>query len=120
MIVSVRKITRAARGGLALLAHERTIQWIFLIACGIVALGAYARLSRLAWAVALVPVIVLFVAEGMNTVVERVIDLVEPRYAEHIRQIKDGTAGVVLLAGIWAAVVWLIVFYPLLKSAAGF
>jgi diacylglycerol kinase len=50
--------------------------------------------------------------EVTNTVLEELADVVEPKYNERIRRIKDMMAGAVLVASIGATVIGLLLFVP--------
>lgn len=68
-------------------------------------------------AVALLAMIVfVLVLEILNTVVERFIDILQPRLQHYSEIIKDMMAAVVLLAAIGALLVGIIIFYPYISS----
>lgn len=52
------------------------------------------------------------VVEFVNTALERLMNLVKPQFHEEVRDIKDLSAGAVLIAACTAAVVGLLVFGP--------
>lgn len=54
--------------------------------------------------------------EILNTVVEKFIDVIEPRIHGYVRVIKDMMAAAVFLASIGSSVVGLVIFYPYLVS----
>ena len=51
-------------------------------------------------------------AEGFNTAIERLVDLVSPDYHPIAGDVKDVAAGAVLICAIAAAIVGMIVFIP--------
>ncbi len=64
-------------------------------------------------AIALIFVIVaVLVLEILNTIVEKFIDLLQPRLHHYSEVIKDMMAGAVLLASLGSIVVGVLVFYP--------
>lgn len=108
-----KKFKRAGRG-LAELAGELSIK-IEIGAVLVVGLLAWRLgVSRLEWLWLLTAMAAVIILEGLNTVVERLIDLAEPRYHEAVRQLKDALAGVVLLAALWAAAIGASIFWPYL------
>ena len=56
-------------------------------------------------------------AELVNTIVERLVDLVHPDHSESVRAIKDVSAGVVLITALGALAVAGLLFLPRLVDA---
>ena len=55
-------------------------------------------------------------AEGFNTAIERLVDLVSPDYHPIAGDVKDIAAGAVLICAIAAAIIGIIVFLPYLLN----
>jgi diacylglycerol kinase len=55
--------------------------------------------------VIIVAVAAVLAAELLNTIVEELLDVLEPRYSESIGHLKDVTAGLVLLLSLFSAAV---------------
>ena len=55
---------------------------------------------------------VVLIMELINTIMERVVDILKPRVHPYVRLIKDLMAASVLLASILAVIVGLIIFIP--------
>ena len=49
-------------------------------------------------------------AEMVNTIVEEMLDVIEPHYSTHVGKLKDVTAGVVFLLSAFAAVIGILTF----------
>ena len=54
--------------------------------------------------------------ELINTILERVVDILKPRVHPYAQLIKDVMAAAVLVASIGAVVVGVIIFYPYIKD----
>jgi diacylglycerol kinase len=54
----------------------------------------------------------VWVAELLNTSLERITDLVSPEQSELAKKAKDYAAGAVLMMAIWAIIVFLIIALP--------
>jgi diacylglycerol kinase len=113
----------AARGMRSALAHEPHLRFH---AAATVVVGVLAVLLRLPAAEGAVLVLaagLVWVAELVNTAVERLVDLVSPRFNALAGQVKDIAAGAVLAAAVVAAAVGVIVLGPPLlawvRSALG-
>jgi diacylglycerol kinase len=74
--------------------------------------GAYFSISRLEWCAVILAAALVWTAEGLNTALERLTDLVSPQYHPLAGQAKDIAAGAVLLAAIGAFCVGVVVFLP--------
>lgn len=108
----VKKVMRAVRGMGAVFAGERSMQIEFLIALAIIGCAWWLGASRLELMLVVAAAFGVMVLEGLNTVLERVIDFAEPRYRDSVREIKDAMAGMVLLAAFGAFVAVLLVLWP--------
>lgn len=74
---------------------------------GILVIGAaiLLRFTYMEVVSVLVSVSVVLGAELFNTVVEEMLDVIEPHYSVHVGRLKDVTAGVVLLLSLFAVVI---------------
>ena len=64
----------------------------------------------------LVVIMVVLVLELINSGMERLADLLKPRLDETVRDIKDLLAGAILLAGCFAVVIGILVFWKVILS----
>ncbi|MAG28751.1 diacylglycerol kinase [bacterium] len=108
----IKRFKRAIIGFFSVVTSETNIRFMSVVGVIVLAVAWWFKVSRIELIVLLVIVFSVLILEGINTILERVIDLVEPRYKEVVREIKDGLAGLVLLASIGAAVVGIIIFWP--------
>jgi diacylglycerol kinase len=58
----------------------------------------------------------ILVVELVNTVVERVVDILKPRVHPYVKLIKDMMAAVVLISAVFASAIGIIIFYPYLRD----
>ncbi|MCS6938773.1 MAG: diacylglycerol kinase family protein [Roseiflexaceae bacterium] len=77
-----------------------------------VALGFLFNIDRGEWLALALTITLVLAAEGVNTAVEAVVDLVTPGFHPLAKIAKDVAAGTVLLTAIGAVAVGLIVFLP--------
>ena len=77
-----------------------------------VAAGFALGISRVDWLAIVLCIIVVSVAEVVNTAIESAVDLASPEWHELARAAKDAAAGAVLLASAGSVFVGLIVFAP--------
>ncbi len=111
-IARVRSFRYAIRGMGIILKTQHNF-WIQIVAAGVVAyLGIFFHIAATEWALLVLAVTGVLVAESFNTAIEIDIDLTSPQYHPYARDTKDVAAGAVLLAVIGAMVVGCIVFLP--------
>jgi len=79
-------------------------------------MGLYFRISSLEWFGISVAIFLVLVAEMVNTALEEIINLVKEDHSERARIAKDVSAGMVLLATIFATLIGIIVFLPYLAG----
>ncbi len=61
-----------------------------------------------------VVIILVLVLELLNSALERLVDIVEPRWSAPVKEIKDILAGMVLLVSAFSALVGASIFLPLI------
>jgi diacylglycerol kinase len=103
---------RYALRGVAFMLAERNCQVLGAASIAAVAAGAYFRLSSLEWCAVLLAIGAVWVAEGLNTALERLADLVSPGYHPLAGKAKDIAAGAVLIAALCAVSIGLLIFGP--------
>lgn len=79
--------------------------------CVIVA-GFYFNISPHEWCIVVFAIALVFAAEAINTVIEKIVDHMFPEYHETARIAKDVAAGGVLICAMAALVCGLIIFLP--------
>ena len=104
---------RCAMAGIASLLASQANAKIHLLAAVLVILaGFYFGLNRTEWCLIALSIAVVLAAEGFNTALEHLTDLVSPNQHPLAGKAKDVAAGAVLLAALGATAVGLLVFLP--------
>ena len=102
-----------AGAGIAQFLRQEHNAWIHLTATIVVTIAAWVLKVSYGEAAALVGVIgLVWVAEMLNTCLERMADLISPDEHPEIKFIKDLAAGAVLVAAIIAVITGLFIFIP--------
>lgn len=83
---------------------------IILILC-LMLYAWYSDWAGVKWAALILLSVLILVAETVNTVLERVLDLFEPRLSSQVAQLKDILAGAVF----WLVIATLIIMIILIK-----
>jgi len=74
-------------------------------------------LSSLERAILVLAIAAVLVLELMNSIFERVVDLLKPRVHHHVKEVKDVMAATVLVAALTAALVGLLIIGPHLSNS---
>ena len=78
----------------------------------VVAAGFWFGISRGEWCAVIAAIGLVWTAEGLNTALEAVVDLVSPEQHPLAGRAKDVAAGAVLCAALSAVVIGLLIFGP--------
>ena len=109
----------AFRGVRTLLASQHNA-WIHLLAtvsaCG---LGLLIGISRIEWIAITAAIVMVWMAEALNTAFEFLCDLVSPEFHPLVQKGKDVAAAAVLLSVGGAVIIGLLVFVPHLARIVG-
>lgn len=110
----IKKFIRAVSGFSRLLSAELSLRIEVLAGLLVLAAAVFFRVTRFEFLFLAGAVFGIIILEGINTVLERVVDLLEPRYHEAVKEIKDALAAMVLLAVAAAVIVGAVIFWPYL------
>ncbi|WP_152656246.1 diacylglycerol kinase family protein [Oceanobacillus sp. CFH 90083] len=91
---------------------ESNFQLHMLATIIVVAAGFFFHLSLIEWTVILLTIGLVLITEMINSVIERVMDFIQPGYDERVKEIKDIAAGVVLVTALISVVVGILIFGP--------
>jgi len=99
--------------GLAVMIRTQPNAWIHSVATlAVVGAGAWLGLPAHDWALLVVAIAMVWVAEALNTAIEFLADAAVPDPHSLIKHAKDVAAGAVLLASVAAAAIGALVFLP--------
>lgn len=111
-----KSLGHAARGFFYALRNERNFQIELLAAAVVLLLIWYFKIKNWEAIILVLMIMWVLVAELINTVMERVVDMLKPRIHPYARLIKDIMAAVVLISSVVALVVGIIIFLPYLRE----
>ena len=78
--------------------------------------GVFFKISYSEWSLIVFAIVLVFVAEIINTAIENISDFISPQKNEKIKIIKDLAAAAVLVAAIGAVIIALLIFIPKIFS----
>ena len=88
-----------------------------IVTLAVVALGLYCGLAPWQWAAVLIVTAMVWIAEMLNTVIEKIMDHLSPEHHPRVKWIKDVAAGAVLVAVLIAIATGLIIFLPFFTAS---
>lgn len=107
---------RHAFAGLLYVLKTQRNAWIHAIATvGVIILGIVLHIEWRDWALLIMAILVVWLAEIINTALEAITDLASPEVHPLARVGKDVGAGAVLLASVTAFILGLLVLLPAIK-----
>ncbi len=113
----LRSFRHALRGFGLVLARERNARVHVAAAAAALVAAVWLGLDRAEVALVVLTIALVLAAEVVNTVVERLLDLVHPEHSERVRAIKDMSAAAVLVTALGALAVAVVLLAPRLPDA---
>lgn len=112
-LASFTRSLRHAINGLGYaLRHERNFQYEIIVALLVFLAMIYYKVTPSEMIVLFLVVMGVLVMELLNTVMERIADILKPRIHPYVRVIKDLMAASVLVSSLLAVIVGMIIFIP--------
>ncbi|MFH0952005.1 MAG: diacylglycerol kinase family protein [Patescibacteria group bacterium] len=108
----LKSIRYASRGIGKTWRNEQNFKIDVIAALIVVIFMIYFRINWGEIIVLTLMIILVMVLELINTAVEKMIDIVNPRLHDYAEAVKDILAGAVLIASIGALFVGVLIFYP--------
>ena len=112
----IKSFSYAFRGIAMLFKEEHNARIHLLVAILVIVVSCLFSLSTMEWIAVLLCIGGVFAAEGFNSAIESLADMVSKEYHPLIKRCKDIAAGAVLLFVIFVVVVGLIIFMPKIIS----
>ena len=107
---------RSAFGGVAFMLRSQHNAWLHLaITVAVCLAGWWLSISATDWRWLIVAIVLVWVAETMNTAFEYVCDVVSPEFHVSVARAKDIAAGAVLICAGGAGLIGLVTFWPYIR-----
>lgn len=111
-----KSFKHAMRGLRYAFHHEKNFQNEIGIALIVIVAMIYFKVTRNEAIVLMLVIFGVLVTELLNTMIERMVDILKPRVHPYAKLIKDLVAASVLLSSILAAAIGLIIFLPYISQ----
>ena len=111
----VQTIYHAWNGIVDLFKGERNFRMHFTLAVLLCLIGILLHINSIDWILLLAVIFLVLIAETINTIVENLVNLVVGRHYNILaKKIKDIAAGGVMIASIFAGIIAIIIFVPII------
>lgn len=111
-----RSFRYAFKGFLTVLREEQSFQVQLLAGVVVICLVFYFNVKSWEAALLILMIMTVLVLELINSIFERIVDVLKPRLHPYVAEIKDIMAAAVLLASVVSVAVGIIIFWPYLKN----
>ena len=95
-----------------LFVFEHNARIHVLAAFLVVVLSWVLKISSLEWLAVVGAIAMVFIAELVNSSIEKMADVISPGQNKNIARVKDLAAAAVLVAAIFAVIVFGVIFFP--------
>lgn len=96
--------------------NERNMKIHFLASLAVVLFAYLADVTKFEWAILVITIFMVLIAEAVNTAIEKTVDLVTETYHPLAKKAKNIAAGAVLLSAVNAVIIALIILLPYIKA----
>ena len=110
----LKSFVYAYKGLTFLLKYEHNTRIHLIVAVCVFIAGFLLKITKIEWIAIIFAIGFVFSAEIFNTSIEHLADVVYSKPNIKIKIVKDLGSAAVLVAAITAAIVWLIVFLPII------
>jgi diacylglycerol kinase len=107
-----KSFSYAAKGMLLVAREEQNFRIQMLIGVAVVVLMFLFGLRTPEKALLILAIVLVLVLELMNSIFERLVDIMKPRIHHYVEDIKDIMAGTVLVASIGSVLIGVLIFWP--------
>lgn len=115
----VKSLSCAMRGLMHIIRNEKNFQNEIVISFLVIIAMFYFNVTRTETVALVIVIAGVLIMELLNTVVERVVDILKPRIHPYARLIKDLMAAIVLISAIFSVIIGLIIFLPYIFTRWG-
>lgn len=111
-----KSFTYAAKGIRIVFREEQSFRAQVIVGAAVIALMFIFGLSSAEKALITLAIVFVLVLELMNSIFERMVDMMKPRIHHYVEDIKDIMAGSVLVASLGALLIGALIFWPYLSD----
>lgn len=114
-MIKIKKLIRSVKCALHGIQYIMQGQnFVIEMWCGLIVLllALILKITRFEFIALLLVILLILILETINTIFERIMDILQPRIHPYARVVKDMMAGAVLIACLGAIVIGGVIFIP--------
>lgn len=92
--------------------NENNFRFHFILAIFVLLASWYFKITKTEWMFIVLTIVFVLTLELINTMFECMVDILEPRFHQYVKNIKDIMAAAVFVAALGAAVTGALIFAP--------
>lgn len=92
--------------------EEQNFRVHIFMAVSVLLLALYYKIEVWQFIILIIIIALVLTLEIINSIVERLLDLLKPRLHQYVKDIKDMTAAAVFIGALTAVIVGLLIFLP--------
>lgn len=96
--------------------HESSFQIQILASLMVISLIFFVPVKTYEIIILILVIAIVLVLELLNTILEKLIDILKPRFHDYVRIIKDLMAAAVLIASLASIIIGLLIFIPYFRK----
>jgi diacylglycerol kinase len=108
----LKSFSYAIQGIIFVIRYEHNARIHLFFSVLVILSGFLLKISRVEWVLVLLCIAMVIITEMINTIIEKLVDLVSPQKNDQAGIIKDISAAVVLFSACIAVVAGIIIFLP--------
>ena len=92
--------------------EEKNFRIHLLVALLVLLLAVYLQVALWEWMILLLLISFVLILEILNSIFERIIDILKPRIHQYVKDIKDMGASIVFLGALISVIIGIMIFLP--------
>ena len=109
-----RSFKNAFRGLFSVIKKEQNFRLHSIAAIAVIFLSVYFQIKIWQWCLIILMITAVFILEMLNTIIERLVDMLQPRVHQYVKEIKDIMSAVVLITALASVAIALLIFGPII------
>ncbi|MFA5188454.1 MAG: diacylglycerol kinase [Patescibacteria group bacterium] len=115
-MIKLRRLLKSFKYALAGLGkvfwEEQNFRLDLIIALIIILLAIYLEIAAWEFIILILIISLVLILEIINSIIERLLDLLKPRIHQYVKDIKDMTAAVVFVGALASVLIGILIFLP--------
>ncbi len=108
----IKSFTYSIKGLWRVIREEQNLKIQLIAGTLVLLLAWFFGLKTWEWSILIIMIALVFLAEVINSAVERVTDVLKPRISDYVKEIKDIMAAAVMITALASIIIGILIFLP--------